>query len=599
MGQEGSMRPTTAFIDLVRGIDSGNASRIIGDLAPIVAGEIRSPARVGAVMRHLETVAFRLEGSDQFAEASQVYDLIADVDAGNRERWRMSAVTVRLQGLCERGRFSEASTFVATLRRSEDSSTGIDQGIELLMRLAWRYECRYETEASVQCYRLAHELSGGGHGITTVDGHTLERKIRDIRILQMRALAEEGRHAEAAPLHEQTRGLLGLGPVRIYDIMSARQAAADGGVYHEVRPGRRIQEPEIKFLGGPVALASQAGSLEAPPQYVALFRDCLTFPRSNVVLQGNRLIYDLAAHPLSGTFDIRDGVNPDQIMIAAYGSGRALVAAPPEVQEIHAGLMLFGLQSKNYGHWLLEFVGRMLCFNDRACPAGLPICIDDHMPETHRQIIELLDERDRPVLPLSPVPTRFRELGLAPAPTLLPFDMRPGHPVYDSIWPGDVFADLRSRVLGRLAERGVNLQGTGRRIVLSRRGFAQRQLLNEAEIVGTLAQHGFEVVHPETLTFAEQIAIYHTADVIVGSASSALTNCIFCHPGAKVVALIHEGLSFNFRGYTSMIEASGADLLFVRGTTERGEAVHPFHANYTVSPDQVLQAIARMTAQTS
>ncbi|CAA2160609.1 hypothetical protein MBRA_05765 [Methylobacterium brachiatum] len=586
------MRPTAAFMNLIKRIDGGNAVQIFGELAAVAVEAVQSGAHPKAIVQHLETLAFRLEGSDRFAQAFEVYKVIAAVDAGDRERWRTATVTVSLQGLCERGRFSEAAAVVEALRNGGESDAGIGAGVDILMRLAWHYECRYETEASVQCYRLAHALSDGGHGISTVDGHTLERKIRDIRILQMRSLAGEGRHAEAAPLHEQTRDLLGLGPMRVYKIMSAHQAAADGqGVYRVVRPGRRIGEPEIRFLDGPVALTSQAGSRDAPPQYIALFRDCLAFPRSNVVLQDDRLIYDLAAHPLSGTFDIRDGVNPDQIMIAGYGSGRALVAAPPERREIEAGLMLFGLQTRNYGHWLLEFVGRMLCFNDRACPDGFPICIDDDMPATHRQIIALIDERARPIVPLAAVPTHFRELGLAPAPTLLPFDMRPGHRVYDSIWPADIFVDLRSRVLKRLAERGVDLRRTGRRIVLSRRGFAQRQLLNEAEIVGTLAQHGFEVVHPETLTFAEQIATYHAADIIVGSASSALTNCIFCHPGAKVVALIHEGLSFNFRGYTSMIESSGADLLFVRGITEPSEPGHPFHANYTVSPDQVLRAI--------
>lgn len=597
MRREGDMRPTVAFMELVRGIDSSNASRVIEKLAPIVAQEAQSRAGIGSVVRHLDTVAFRLAGSDQLEEASRVYELIASVDAGDRERWQSAAVLARLRGVCERGRFTEAAAFVAALRDSPDQGTWIGEGVALLMTLAWQHECRYDVEPSVQSYRLAHALSGGGHGITTVDGHTLERKIRDMRAVQMRALAEDGRHEEAVALHEQTRGLLGLGPLRIYDIVSARQAAVGGrGVYHELLPGRRLQEPEIKFLGGPVALTSQSGSLDAPPQYVAVFRDCMAFPRSNVVLQADRLIYDLAAHPLSGTFDIRDGVNPDQSLFAAYGGGRAVVAAPAEVQEVDAGLMLFGLQSKNYGHWLLEFVPRMLWFNHPACPADFPICIDDHMPETHRQIVELIDERDRPVLPLPAGPTRFGELGTAPVPTLFPFDMRPGIPVYDTVWPGDVLGAMRGKVLERLAARGVDLSQTGRRIVLSRRGFAQRQLKNEPDIVGTLERHGFEVVHPEQLTFAEQVAVYHSADVIVGSASSALTNCVFCCPKAKVIALIHENLSFNFRGYTSMIRSSGADLMFVRGKTTHGEASHPFHANYTVDPAEVLQAITALCA---
>ena len=109
-----------------------------------------------------------------------------------------------------------------------------------------------------------------------------------------------------------------------------------------------------------------------------------------------------------------------------------------------------------------------------------------------------------------------------------------------------------------------------------------------------LTRQGFEVVYPEKLSFAEQVALYHTADTIVGSASSALTNCIFCNPHARVIALIHENRSFNFRGYTSMIESSGARLIFVRGNTVAGETVHHFHANYRVPVAQVLQAMDRI-----
>ncbi len=329
---------------------------------------------------------------------------------------------------------------------------------------------------------------------------------------------------------------------------------------------------------------------------MAFFQNCLTFPRSNVVLRGESLIYDLAAHPLSGVADIKDGVNPGQIMTAVWGTGRALVEAPSDIREIEAGLMLFGFQSRQYGHWLLEFVPRMLCFNDPACPSGWPLCVDDGMPETHRQIVALMDTRDRPIVTLPPVATRFRELGLAPVPAFFPFDTRPGLPIYDAIWPQDILAAVRERILQRLAADGVDLRRTGRRILLSRRGFTQRQLVNEAEIIETLRPHGFEVVQPELLTFAEQVQMYHAADIIVGSASSALINCIFCRPGARVVALAHESPEFYFRGFTSFVESSGAHLLFVRGTTLQAEGVHPMHANYRVAPATMRRALAAVTA---
>lgn len=560
------------------------------DLPTLVNG------RPQVAAQHLATLAFRFQGENRLDFAARAYDLAARVAPAQAASYRLAAIRTRILDFCRRGAFDPVEGLLRDLRDAKADTGDRGQNDPSLVHIAWDYELAGDAEGAVRSYllaRVARDLLGGQ--ALTIDGDTLERKIRNLRILQMNALAEAGQHEEAQALHERTRHVLGLEPLRIYDIVSARQAAATGeGEYHELLGPRRIAEPEIAFLEGPVALTSACGSLDAPSQYVARFKDCVTFPRSNLVLQGNRLIYDLAAHPLSGVADIKDGVNPDQIMTAVYGAGRALVEEPAETQSLDAGLMMFGLQSKNYGHWILEFVPRLLWFNDRACPSDYPICIDDHMPETHRQIIELLDERDRPILPLQARAIRFGELCVAPVPTFFPFDSKPGRPVYDAVWPMDVLALMRSKVLERLVARGINLRPTGRRIFLSRHGFVQRQLLNEAEIIDLLARQGFEVVFPERLSFAEQVAIYHTADIIVGSASSALTNCIFCNPTAHVIALIHDNRSFNFRGYSSMIRSSGSELIFIRGETIVDSAVHAFHANYLITPANLLTALGNL-----
>jgi hypothetical protein len=213
------------------------------------------------------------------------------------------------------------------------------------------------------------------------------------------------------------------------------------------------------------------------------------------------------------------------------------------------------------------------------------------MPATHRQIVELLDERDRAIQPLPAIATRFGELGIAPVPTFFPFDTRIGKTVYDAIWPMDVLARMRRAILDKIVARGIELRSAGRRIFLSRQSFTQRQLVNEPEIIEVLTRHGFDVVYPEKLSFIEQIELFYSADLVVGSASSALTNCIFCNPSARVIALIHGNPSFNFRGYTSMIESSGANLFFIRGSTIKGEKIHPFHANYTISCEQIIRGL--------
>lgn len=543
--------------------------------------------------QHLATLGFRFQSEDRLDLAARAYGLAARVTRSRTSQYSLAAIRASIVDLCGRKAFDEVEGLLHQLR--EVGAAYHDRGTDdpSLIHIAWHYELAGDIESAVRSYLLARTARDqlGGQALT-IDGDTLERKIRNLRILQMNALAEEGRYEEAQALHERTRHVLGLGPLRLYDIVSAHQAAAEGeGAYHELLGARRISEPEISFLEGPVALTSQCGTLDAPPQYVARFRNCLTFPRSNLVLKGGRLIYDLAAHQLSGIADIKDGVNPDQIMTAVYGATRALIEQPSDPMTLDAGLMMFGLQSKNYGHWLLEFVPRMLWFNDRATPSGFPICIDDHMPATHRQIVELLDERDRAIQPLPAIATRFGELGIAPVPTFFPFDTRIGKTVYDAIWPMDVLARMRRALLDKIAARGIELRSAGRRIFLSRQGFTQRQLINEPEIIEVLKRHGFDVVYPEKLSFIEQIALFYSADLVVGSASSALTNCIFCNPSARVIALIHGNPSFNFRGYTSMIESSGAKLFFMRGSTVKGEKTHQFHANYMISREQIIRGL--------
>lgn len=584
----GDFRTILAQANSSNGIAALDA--IEGDLS------ILAQDRPETAAQHLATLGFRFRGEDKLDLAARAFGLAARMTRSRSTEYRLTAIRTSIVDLCRRKAFDSVDGLLEELREAEAACGDRSQDDPSLIHIAWDCELAGDAESAVRGYmlaRVARDQMGGRE--LTIDGDALERKIFNLRRLQLTSLAEEDRYEEAQALHERTRHILGLGPLRVYDIVSACQAAAEGeGAYQELLGPRRVTEPEITFLEGPVVLTSDCGSLNAPPQYVARFKDCLTFPRSNLVLRGDRLIYDLAAHPMRGVADIKDGINPDQIMMAVYGAKRALVEEPIETRILDAGLMMFGLQSRNYGHWLLEFVPRILWFNDRACPSDFPICIDDHMPATHRQIVELLDERDRAILPLPAQATRFGELGIAPVPTFFPFDSRPGRAVYDAVWPRDVLAGMRRKVLERLAARGDDIRPTGRRIVLSRRGFLQRQLVNEAEVVAALAHRGFEVVYPETLSFAEQVAIYHAADVIVGSASSALTNCIFCNADAKVLALIHEDRSFNFRGYASMIGSSGAKLLFLRGTTVAGAAVHAFHADYAVAPALVLQGLDRL-----
>ncbi len=77
--------------------------------------------------------------------------------------------------------------------------------------------------------------------------------------------------------------------------------------------------------------------------------------------------------------------------------------------------MMFGVQSANYGHWFLEFLPRMLVYEDENCCEDSPIIIDANMPRSHLDLLQLLNVRKRPVIQLKPdTAVHFERLSVAP-----------------------------------------------------------------------------------------------------------------------------------------------------------------------------------------
>jgi capsular polysaccharide biosynthesis protein/tetratricopeptide (TPR) repeat protein len=76
------------------------------------------------------------------------------------------------------------------------------------------------------------------------------------------------------------------------------------------------------------------------------------------------------------------------------------------------------------------------------------------------------------------------------------------------------------------------------RIYISRSNAHHRRLLNEAAVLDCLEPLGFVAVHLESLSLAEQIALFAHAKVIIAPHGGGLTNTIFCTPGACVIELV-------------------------------------------------------------
>ncbi len=75
----------------------------------------------------------------------------------------------------------------------------------------------------------------------------------------------------------------------------------------------------------------------------------------------------------------------------------------------------------------------------------------------------------------------------------------------------------------------------GERLFISRAAARRRRLSNEPEVMAALAPMGFEAVRLEELSWAEQVACFRRAKVIVAPHGAGLANLVFCAPGTRVV----------------------------------------------------------------
>lgn len=250
--------------------------------------------------------------------------------------------------------------------------------------------------------------------------------------------------------------------------------------------------------------------------------------------------------------------------------------------------MMFGVASSNYGHWFLEYLPRMLAFERAGIDADVPLFVNEGMPASHLESMQLLNAGKRRVMFVPKGATlRFARLGVAPVPAYFPLDTEGG--TYDTVWPADIFGALKEAIEQSV---GVDRHPVGARLFISRKSFAQRKLLNEEAIEQQLVRLGFEVIYPELLSFTEQVRKFSSARIVVGSCSSALTNCIFCPAGTVVLGLIHDYAAFNFHGYASFLMAGGVQIRFVRGKSLPLKAMeHPFHANYVIDMEHLHSAL--------
>jgi len=223
-------------------------------------------------------------------------------------------------------------------------------------------------------------------------------------------------------------------------------------------------------------------------------------------------------------------VTPDDAVIldlsmffAPYHADLFFQARLPDLLKVHNPvLVLAGAPGANYGHWLHQMLPRLhLARLAGWQPRDFEMVIINITPNAFAE--EMLMEAG--FLP-SQLVRAHPHLHVQGSPLVVPSIPSAGNPAaWVSSFLRETFADPQAK--------------PSKRIYASRANAQWRKVENESVLMPILAKYGFEVIHPEQLTFRETVQSFQSAEAVCGLHGANLANICFCKPGSILIEIYH------------------------------------------------------------
>lgn len=197
--------------------------------------------------------------------------------------------------------------------------------------------------------------------------------------------------------------------------------------------------------------------------------------------------------------------------------------------------------SLNYGHFLVDDLPRLMPLLD----SGKTVTI--LLPSVSEQMDAIRIEAIQTIAPAGnaadpAVVTRFVD----PGEVILCRDLTYVTPAtfHPHLKHPAAMQAVRNRMLGALDRTSGS--GPATRLFVTRSPARYRRLLNAAAVASLLGDYGFVTIDPEEYGFAEQVALFADAQVVVGTMGAAMTNTLFARTDAALIYLAPTGWQETF-----------------------------------------------------
>jgi hypothetical protein len=183
--------------------------------------------------------------------------------------------------------------------------------------------------------------------------------------------------------------------------------------------------------------------------------------------------------------------------------------------------------ASNYYHWLTEIILRLFLIKEEL--AGKTVILPSLTQKFQSQVLSLFSDSNFEVAKIDPI--NLIKVKKVYNPSFIA-DYGNYHP--ESIKKFSLW--VKKKVAVSIAKVGLNQS----KIYISRKRAEFRRLLNEDELISYLLRYDFHIVELEDLNFADQVALFNNASLIVGPHGAGFTNLMFCKKETTVIEIFEE-----------------------------------------------------------
>lgn len=363
----------------------------------------------------------------------------------------------------------------------------------------------------------------------------------------------------------------------------------EGRSFVQIIPQRSFTIPAPCFDNPMAELSARTGVLGSA--YVANIGAVEVLGWHDVIVTRSprTVLYDMPTRDPNRALECEHGV-------ARYVTARHALLDGAKESEVSfdKGLMLAGRGWDSYAHWVIDFLPRISLFERFAEYRDWPLLVDAGLYPQQMEALRRLVGPQREIHQLA-ANTRYRVEELAVASDLSGMRMQSYRPrtlpdANGAVVAPEALSFLRERILGVVSPQ--EIPAGGRRLYVSRRHqTAFRRLVNEPALEQVFVELGFEVIHPESLSFDDQVRLFSSAAVVAGAAGSNMINTVFCGRGTRILmlAMWHPRLNYHF--FANIAQLLGHNLLYALGRIVARHNEYYYQSDFLVEPDDVRNAL--------